>query len=639
MKSSNVRKVRKDLSLPPGLWQLFRYGRLTQLPTLKVAIWIEAYFREVELDERGGISRWTSRIETREIPVGEMVAWDVGCVFNATTHKVGQPQPFSKKVERFTVDVSFTDGNCSIVRNGDGIELQLPSTPNDPQAALYFVKVKRCSEAPLIIPCTTVLKTFWGRSSNLIHMLLDSRFLDFRRYVVNPERSMIDRDNRAAFIWLRQWSLDDDAKFLATIAFDELAISRARNISLSLHAEMDSSNEKNQRYIVALPPHQQHMTLTVLALPQKTETGTCLFVQRVMSSTYKPEFDILVFDRDNDGRKVTQDHDAAYEMADPDIAKKPINRPKRRAPRNEGESEFELAQDHPNLSTTTGTTNVGQFDPVFGGISSVVAEKLEQLTQEYKNEEQLEFLKFQRWSRLLSTLPGTSQSSIAAIGTTLSSGDVLNDPTDTSTALAGYPLITLLEQLIRESESDYNEVTPKGVLRLDVKPIFPWRPALAYDERWMFPLPAEHDDYEWAWLYSDPDQRERKRAICLQITFWGVGNHPLGIGYLVDVEGRFTKPRTGEGSKNSDNSPMLFIWPPQPDVSGSTHTDTKLLEKQLRQLVLELVSEGGGSAQTLAQQLGLEAEPRKHKRDGVMLSVLLDELFRLVTAKTALTIN
>ena len=637
MKSSYVKKIRKDLNLPPGNWQLYRYGRLTQLPTLKVAIWIEAHFRQVELDETGIITRWGKTLEKREVPVGEMVAWDVGCVFDATSHKVSHPQKISEKVEQFTVDVSFSERNCSLFRLfddnnlGSGIKQRHNAAHDEQNSNVYFVKATRESEIPLIIPCTTILKTFWGRSSNLIHMLLDSRFLDFQRYVVNPEKSVIDRVNRSAFIWLRQWSLDVDATFLATIAFDKLAITRGRNISLALQAEMDSSIESNQRYVMAYPPHQQPIKLTVLALPGENKDGEYLYIQRVLNSSYKPEFDSLVFDRDNDSRKVAQGQGEALPTVNSTAAKKPIRRPKQRAPRYEGSSEFVLAQDHPGLSATTETTNVGEFDPVFKGISIIVAEKLEQPTTEFENDEQSDVQGFQRWSNLLSTLPGTSQSSIAAIGTTLSSGEVLNDPMDTSIELAGYPLITLLSQLIQASESEYNDIKPINVLRMEVTPIFPWRAALAYDGRWMFPLPAEIDDYEWAWLYSDPSQLNRKRAVCLKVTFLGEGKTVLGVGYLIDAEGRFARTRNGESSKTSDDSPMLYVWEEREKTPATYFQDTKMLEKKLRQIILQLVSEGGSSAQIKARELKLEAEPRKHKRDGVKLKVLIGELFGLVS--------
>ena len=628
MCAAQVKKVYKDLDLPPGDWQLFGYGRLTELPTIKVAIWIRGYLRRVRVDASGAIVERFNDIQFRDLPVGEMVAWQIGCIFNADTRKVSPPQNLDRFTQRRTVKVAFSDANCKLLRrydkNEDGHYL-IPRKldhPEDQEGNVYFLEVARNGAVPLLIPCTTILQTFWGRSSNLLHMLLDSRFLDFSQYVISPKRSFLDIKNRHAMVWLRQWSLDEDAKFLATIAFDQLAVSRGKQISASLHAAMGPQNQSLQRCVVALPPHEQPTELEVLVRPVQTPRGKRLYVQRFITSSYRPPFDSLTFDRDNDGRILQSALQTSSKGNQGMPPKKPINRPRRAAPRFEARTDFTLTQDHPGHNSTAETTKLGQFDPMFPGIAGVAATKLEQLSLQFENQDDTDSASGTRWTDLLSTLPGTSQSATQALGTVLSSGESLNDPIDHSDEPAGPPLNQLLAQVIEAKRSKIELLLPAGCTSIEVTPIFPWQAAKAHDGQWLFSLPWEHEDYNWAWLYSDPSQRVRKRGLCLNITFFRDGAGSVCSGYLVDVEGRFTQARSGRTTDTSD-SPMLFIW------RGEGQSDL-IANRDLRVLILDLVSNGGTAARATAIGLGLSAKKRKHSMDGVPLAVLIKELFDLV---------
>ena len=88
--SATFQSVKHDFALPSGHWQLFSYGRLTELPTAKQAIWIKAYFRLVTVNENGDISGWLDEVVSSNAPIGILVAWMVGCVFNSEKRLVGQ---------------------------------------------------------------------------------------------------------------------------------------------------------------------------------------------------------------------------------------------------------------------------------------------------------------------------------------------------------------------------------------------------------------------------------------------------------------------------------------------------------------------------------------------------------------------
>ena len=394
MQSGKIRQVRKDISLPQGHWQLFSFGRLTELPTAKRAIWIHAYFRRVTLDHQGLITHWSQEVQRREVPVGELVAWEVGCVFDAAKLTVKGPQPIAPNAVTKDIRVGFGDDNCSLrSRYARGVDEQyeFPNRrllPEDPEANTYFLRVDRGADVPLIIPCTTVLQAFWGRSSNLVHMLLDSRFLDFNTYVLNTEKCSIN-EHGGAMVWLRQWSLDDDACFLATLIFDANAVQRGKDISLRLQSEMrETEVGLRERAICALPPHDQDVELKVVGFDFRTVAGPFFFVQRVLKSSYKPAFTSLTYDRDNDGRKISEDDSNEKEaFGKPKI---PMEREPSSRPRDVSCSEFELIQDHPGTNTLQATADIGQFDPHFPGIKNIPVTKLPQLVLQFQNEEEVQ---------------------------------------------------------------------------------------------------------------------------------------------------------------------------------------------------------------------------------------------------------
>lgn len=645
MKSTSAAKIKKNISLPPGLWQLFTYGRLTSLPTAKQAIWIKAAFRRVGLGQNKEISEWTNEVIWREVPVGELVAWEVGSIFDATTFKVGKPQPIAPQIAIQELRVAFTDENCRLIRryerdvDGNYLFYNPRLLPEDSEANTYLLQVKRETGAPLLIPCTTVLQSFWGRSSNLVHMLLDSRFLDFDRYVINTSKSSLNKSTRQACLWLRQWSLDADARFLATLAFNEEAIARGQEISKALQAAMAADGGKPHRCIGALPPHNDLVTLKVWGYELKTREGPFFYVQRLIQTSYTPPFSQLTFDRDNDGRppKVTPPHNNG---SGPD-PREPIKREQRSRPRNEGASEFELGQDHPNYESTLDTTDIGRFDSVYPGISELPTEKLEQLEPKFENVAEAEVARKKRWDKL-STLPGVRQSSADAIGTTLASGQVLNDPIDTSTKPAGPPLGQLLAQVIGLAPFNSDSLRPPGVAYIDIQPVFPWRQSPAHGGQWLFSLPAEYCDFPWAWLYSDPWQLERKRGLCLRVTYFDDADAVIGAGYIVDVEGRFVKTRQkkpvptpgtpqrveadSEHPKGSLNAPVIYIWRQSGDHPEGADQGTLINNDDLQHLIIELLQEGGTSAREAAALKGIFCKPRRHRTDEVHLVKLLPEL-------------
>lgn len=640
MCAAKVLKIKKNLDLPAGQWQLFSYGQLTAVPTAKQAIWIKGFFRRVVLNDRFEITSWGKETVCRELPVGELVAWEIGCIFDSETHRIRSPQAIGEGFKVVpAIDVEFTRENCTLIRrhdylNGDEEQFVLRN-PGIKKGTLdsntYFLIVARGAQPPLLIPCTTVLQTFWARSSNFLHMLLDSRFLDFDRYVINVEKSRLDTETGQAHLWLRQWSIDADARFLATIAFDAEAIQRGREISARLHSTVaEYGDQVVDRYVAALPPYEKPMQLRAQVRSISTSVGEMLFVQRILSSTYAPPFTELIFDRDNDGRpqEPSIGSDGQPASFNP---REPIKRPQSFKPRDEGETDFELANDHPGYAGIADTLDVGKFDTIFENITNKVATKLPQLELNFEGDSDPYFSGDDRWNGLISTLPSSSVSSVNALGAVLTSGRVISDEFDESKTPIGPYLNSFLDKYFKALPLADPDYFPDGVYRISLEPVFPWQANRIYDPSLTFSLPSEHEDAEWAWLYYDPASLARKRAVCFKVSFYS--NSAKSVGYILDVEGRNAKSKSTaviKGTASFVGTPMLFFWrhPEESETEvGYAGFGSNLSLNFLRDLVIELVRESGSKAVTFAESRSVHAVARKHSVEGVEMQKLLAELY------------
>jgi hypothetical protein len=647
MSGQKIQGVRKNLSLPSGYWQLYAYGCLTAVPTAKQAVWIRGYLRRVSLDQNNQIVRREAERVCRDLPVGELVAWEPGVIFDAQTNRVYRAQSLSDAGEVLDVEVSFDNTSCSFFRrytrevDGRYTLAKNPGIiPEEDDADSHFLCVQTSSSKyqTLLIPCVTVLQSFWGRSSNLVHMLLDSRFLDFDRYVVNTGRTVLDGENKKAYLWLRQWSLDEDARFLSSIVFDPEAVKRGKQISTHLHAVGTNHGEEPQRHIVALPPYSMPMKLRVFGIPVQTARGTMFYVQKVIDASFALPFNELAFDRDNDGRQYEPD----YQHPNNDKDKKtPMGRGRKPffggygEPRSEGQSEFELVQDHPGYSSASNPMEIGGFDQKFPGLNDLKVQKLPQLETKFINVQESEFELEQRWNRYLSTLPASSQSSVNALGVTLVSGKAIFDEVDPGTVRLGPYLGDFVERLIKASQTVPVELNPPRIRRIVLQYIFPWRAAQVHEGKFVFSLPPEHDDRRSAWLYRDPDFKQRRRGVCVQVTFLENAG-TAKVGYVIDIEARIKKSHadvTGAKSSHIDSTSMLFLW--RKDFSNLNESELinplPVKREDLQDIIISLVHKRGTVACKVVNEKGLVGDTKRHSNEGVELEKIFEFLYGRIT--------
>lgn len=631
-----MEKIKRRLELPSGHWQLFSFGRLSEEAVVKSAIWIWAYFRRVLVDEAGQVTNWLDEVVLDRLPVAEMVIFEVGSVFHSDSGRATRWQHISKDIENRTVEVEFTDANCELLRRHMKAEsgeflFKNPRFHASEESNAFLLSAKCTSGMPLLIPCTTVLQTFWGRSSQLMHMLLDSRFLDFDRYVINTEKTFLDRENREAMVWLRQWSRDEDVNFLATIAFDPIAIQRGKDISLRLHAITSEFRHSPKRCIAALPPYTSKMTLEVTGRPIHSESGEYFYVQQILKSSYKPPFDSVKHDRDNDGRQIRKNNGELIS-----IEKIKHRESEFRIPLIEGESNFELVSDPPSKGETLTPVRLGTFDATFPEIACLKTEKLPQLETEYKgNQAELENAVDIRWAKLLSTLPSSSISSSKAAKTVLTSANLVQEFHED---LLTHSVKKYLDKLVSAYEAfDAGQVKEEhgdealskrdnlDRIYLKALPKFPWKASPICGGNLLFTLPYEVEDLAISWLYSDPDRLIRKRAICLEVHI--ISSVSVEVGYILDIEGRHAKSRDDPSAMGKFKStPIFYIWRKRSAYVDQTLFQPIISEAEFRTIIKTIAIHGNLAVAQPHLPTDCYVQGRKHNEGYIDFLKLVSEL-------------
>lgn len=126
----------------------------------------------------------------------------------------------------------------------------------------------------------------------------------------------------------------------------------------------------------------------------------------------------------------------------------------------------------------------------------------------------------------------------------------------------------------------------------------------------------------------------RKRAICLEVAYLSENLETIGIGYIIDIEVRFPKPKV---SKHVDDSgkpkttqsigstSMVLVW-----RAGQTLQDdgeaNKISDYDFREILKAIAAHGGykGAKEHFPQ--GCLTQARKHSANGISFDKLLEEL-------------
>ena len=534
----NPTALLKRLDLPPGAWQMFWLGRLTDVPQAQRAPFIKAYLSQVFLDNDTIVQRSTG-VRHVELPVSDLVAMPLGTVFDDTRIMAGLP--LSKRSTWKNITVDFTRENLEVVlRKGSGSAAPLLDLgrkaliDDDEYEGLLVTAREGDNPAAYVFPCVTIFQFFWARSSKWAQMMVDGRFVDYDRYIFDPRRSHLSGNGQNAMIWLRQWMLDDDAAFIASLAFDEYALKAGSDIYLNM-ARGGSGDRR--RCIRALPPYQGKLQMNVLCQTVQTRRGEATLIQHIGSCDYVPSIKQLDFDRDNDGRRL--DDALAAEKGE----KIPMSREFFGGPPSTVLAPAIELDDQPSSNKKESVEVIlVTFDQRFPFFEEMTVKKLPQTDQEYINVEEAQ-MRLRNWTDKVSTLIDSSSSAKAAPEALIRAQDYAElAEADDITPPKG-DLYSLAEGLLTPEFFPVMVGDTEWRATISTVPM----PSLRGH---FFTIQARVHGEKLTWLYRDKGNLRTKRALCLEVMFENqVSDLPI-FRYLLDIE-----PREG-----AQQHSILLFW-------------------------------------------------------------------------------
>jgi hypothetical protein len=546
-----------------GLCQLVYVGRLLSVPGPKDNIAFRAYFSPVLPPmEVGQKPKRTGETFFRDMPIGDIIDIPLCTLFYK-----GVPVPHTQKLDEA---FSVTKGHLTFNLVRDNLrfvdrwfcptpgKLLIPpsarSRPDDPYYNGTFLCIGAGSNPyEYLVPSYEVFRFFYAVSSRMAQVFLDSRFLEWGRYVWDSKRSAINHEKKEARLWLRQWMLDQDAWYIASLAFDPIAVERAMDIYRSV--AIDES-----RLLRAVPPMNEW--INVQATWRHVENGAggkSRLILRLINTDWHPPFNTLKFDRDNDGRRPTQDRKPGKPSID-----RPAGAPLTKPLPDVSEDPIDLTSAPANPALPTETVTLEEIGDRFEWLPDASIEKLPQLETEFEGERYRAKL-LERWVEEMSTFEGTT--SAEAIQTVVltardkhilasleSKGDELEPPHET---------VELPNNDMLEIGRGLGNIRDKTSAHIEFLVL--WGAPIPYETFCLFKLPAKLKDETFRWLYKSSSKRTR-HALAARITRRRVaedGRIYQETRYLLDFEPK--NPRLPKSS-------IVILW----TDSGRDLTDEDL---------------------------------------------------------------
>jgi hypothetical protein len=165
-----------------------------------------------------------------------------------------------------------------------------------------------------------------------------------------------------------------------------------------------------------------------------------------------------------------------------------------------------------------------------------------------------------------------------------------------------------------------------------IKPIFPWPKSPAAGGQIVFSLPGSINEQNIAWLYTDHERTTRKRAICLEVTYYSEDLEFIGVGYIIDIEVRFSKPRITKDKNGNQismqsigSTSIIFVWRDR-QMPWTGGEDGKMRDYEFREILKAIASNGGFKGARDHFPQGCKTQAKKHNANGISFLTLLEEL-------------
>lgn len=582
----------KRLNVGAGAWQIFWYGKLTDQPSATRTPFIRAYLTQVELAE-GRISRYLPAVTHVDLPISDITALPLGTVFDDQVVIPALPLHPASQWRSITVD--FTRENLHVTTRvaaesdghrflSPGVRTRTTSTDSEYEG-LLLAAGDADNPCAFLFPCAAIFQFFWARSSKWAQLMVDGRFVDYNRHIFDAKRSYINDDRSEASIWLRQRMIDDDARFIASLAFDEYALSAGADIYRHL---AQAPRDAELRCLRALPPYQGSIQLWALVQPIITRHGPSTLVQAITRCHYTPSIKKLTFDRDNDGRTLD-------EMVQ-GIEKIPMERQQFGGPVvSLLDSPAELANEPHTNNTGMVEIEVPQFSDMFPEFEDIKCEKLPQLETTYANTQDLAAALLSRWSGVVSSLEEASSSADLAHEALLRGRDHSNSLGDDDPMPVRGDIALLARSLLGGKAFKFSVGRENWTAK-------PQRVVMPSQVGEFFRVPDQVDDCAMAWLFRDKEKRYRKRALCIRVTFSPEPDETASTAldftrYFLDFE-----PRDTSGIPRQTS--ILFFW----------HVTNTPLENEVREVnkLVDAIAKKGQAGVSLSRMDDLAGCTRHH---------------------------
>ena len=549
-----VLRIGKSLpELAVGQWQLHWLGQVESVPQAVVTPFVFAYFHRVERLESGELRhhRQTKRVR---MPITDTPVFPIGTIVSEGCIQEVEALDSAFKWDEVTID--FTRDNIEVfsrlVDQTDDAELLIESqfqlrlgkktAAEDRQYNSLLLKVGGPEDVPHIFPCWTIFQFFWAPSSKWAQIMVDGRFLDPQHYLVNMDRSWMSRDDRQAMLWLRQWMKDDDVPYLAAIIFDDYAMERGADIYRAL---ANGNRSRGPRFIRALPPFQGAMSMKVLRRKVDLVGSKVWLVQSIESCGYKLNLEEIKYDRDNDGRSL----DDVLEGTDSDLL--PMEREQLFPAVSE--SVLELSHLPHRSSSNEADVDIGWMGARFPNLETIHTEKMPQIDTDYESLNRAQG-RLAMWEREVSSLGDSDSAADRAPRAVLRAQKHLDSLRDDSQRPT-LGNVALVAGALLGASGDSLEIDGASHIVV-VEPLFP---GAQVGDFFLVPLePAE--SRQPAWRFVDEEKSQRKRGLCLRISFQKVSDGTTTVRYLLDFEPRLRDQKSILLFWRHDGQPLNEEW-------------------------------------------------------------------------------
>lgn len=553
-----------QLGLPgDALWQVCWFGALCQMATGAAGWGIHVYFTQhgIEAGQVPGrlVERPVSLAHMNLLPIGRLVRGHdsrllgVLPLVSAYSGRVGQ---------RRVMDLDFSQANTSPVRRSSlGSANSNRQGTHEAQYDALLVRVAASSTTPeVLVPCATLYQYFWGSSSRVARLITTGELEHLDRFVCKQDETWMNEAGRFHLV-LRKGMLDQDAAYLATLLSQPYAIEAGCRIWRSIVESTRGEGTRTQAPMLdVIPPFPQKLRVIGFFSGATADPQSTQYLTHIVASDLRPEWNELIFRRENDG------HRAEATASEPKLPSSWSSYPRRTEPRVE--DQIDIDEYSPNESTTQAELPLlPAYQWRFPELASIPKVKLRSTSNATQRTNQVMHVSF---------VPGAFS---AIDGVPLGGGAVgsaeLNP--DKSVTFDEAP-----DQVGEDGEAPsdrtpihgrtsdfaalFREMGPQiqvGSHRLDVQVHFmdPYAGGSRSRVPRFFKVPSMVDGQRLAWLYRDPDERERKHGVCIELRA-ASADGPLPPRYILDFEPRQPRPRAGAGATPGAElaNGFLAVW-------------------------------------------------------------------------------